>query len=298
MIKPRISIVTPTYNQGKYIEQTIRSVIEQNYQNYEYIIIDGGSTDNTVEVIMKYEMHLKYWVSEKDNGQANAINKGLQHCTGEIFNWLNSDDYLEAGALEAISQSFLEGPDLVAGKVRLFEDNGGQEKTIELVQHSNLSAKGLMYWLEGVQFVQPGVWLRRELLFKSDGIDEGFHYSFDWDLYIRYLSLFPKVNYTNRLLIHFRYHPASKTISMQEKFRQEEWLIVEKLSHQNYDKQLKKTAIVKWKGREWFPVLQSCINKKNKNKVIRIYNIMSKVNKSNIILWRSTAGAIKKILFD
>ena len=82
------SIITPSYNQGQYIEQTIQSVLNQNYPNLEYIIIDGGSTDNTVEIIKKYEKHLKFWVSEKDKGQANAINKGLQYCTGEIFNWI------------------------------------------------------------------------------------------------------------------------------------------------------------------------------------------------------------------
>ena len=115
-----ISIVTPTYNQGQYIEQTIQSVLNQNYPNLEYIIIDGGSTDNTVEIIKKYEKHLKFWVSEKDNGQANAINKGLQYCTGEIFNWLNSDDYLEPGALLNIANAFSSNVQMVAGKVRVF----------------------------------------------------------------------------------------------------------------------------------------------------------------------------------
>src|ERR1700733_14532761 len=102
-IYPKISIVTPSYNKGQYIEQTIQSVLDQNYPNLEYIIIDGGSTDNTIEIIEKYAPYLKYWVSEKDKGQANAINKGLQYCTGEIFNWLNSDDYLEPDSLEKIA---------------------------------------------------------------------------------------------------------------------------------------------------------------------------------------------------
>ena len=86
---PRISIVTPSYNQGQYIEETIRSILLQGYPNLEYIIIDAGSTDQTVEIIKKYEMFLSYWVSESDNGQAHAINKGLSLCTGEIFNWIN-----------------------------------------------------------------------------------------------------------------------------------------------------------------------------------------------------------------
>ena len=90
---PKISIVTPSFNQGKYIEQTIQSVLTQNYPNLEYIIIDGGSTDKTVDIIKKYEQQLSYWVTEPDKGQTDAINKGFAKCTGEIFNWINSDDF-------------------------------------------------------------------------------------------------------------------------------------------------------------------------------------------------------------
>ena len=124
MIYSTISIITPSYNQGQFIEQTINSVLDQNYPNLQYIIIDGGSTDDTVSIIKKYEHHLTYWVSEKDTGQASAINKGLQHCTGEIFNWLNSDDYLQPGALQKIANAFSEKTvDLVAGKVNNFSSH-------------------------------------------------------------------------------------------------------------------------------------------------------------------------------
>jgi glycosyltransferase involved in cell wall biosynthesis len=91
---PKISIVNPTYNQGEYIEETIQSVLDQNYPNLKYIIMDGGSTDNTVDIINKYEKQLTYWESQPDKGQAHASNKGLNYCTGEIFNWLNPDNYL------------------------------------------------------------------------------------------------------------------------------------------------------------------------------------------------------------
>src|SRR5690606_10615120 len=118
---PKISIVTPSYNQGQFIEETILSIISQNYPNLEYIIIDGGSTDNTVDIIKKYENHLKYWVSEADKGQADAINKGLQHCTGDIFNWINSDDYLESNSLFTIANAYNPAIDNnVAGNVRNF----------------------------------------------------------------------------------------------------------------------------------------------------------------------------------
>ena len=103
---PKISIVTPSYNQGNFLEETILSVINEEYPNLEYVIIDGGSTDNSKEIIKKYENKLTYWVSEKDNGQTEAINKGFKLVTGDIFNWLNSDDFLEEGALFKIGEQF------------------------------------------------------------------------------------------------------------------------------------------------------------------------------------------------
>ena len=105
---PKITIITPSFNQGNYLEQTIDSVLSQNYSNLEYIIIDGGSADNSVDIIKKYEKHLAYWVSEKDKGQTNAINKGLKIATGDIVNWLNSDDYYEPDALHKVADAFDE----------------------------------------------------------------------------------------------------------------------------------------------------------------------------------------------
>ena len=100
---PKITVVTPNYNYGHYLEETIRSVLLQGYPNLEYIIIDGGSTDNSVEIIKKYESYVTYWESKPDRGQTHAINKGLERATGEIFNWINSDDILMPGALLAIA---------------------------------------------------------------------------------------------------------------------------------------------------------------------------------------------------
>ncbi len=222
---PKISIVTPSYNQGHFIKQTIQSVLNQQYPNLEYIIIDGGSTDNTIEIIKKYEKHLKYWVSEPDKGQANAINKGLQLCTGDIFNWLNSDDYLEQGALQKIADAFAyEQVQILAGRVRNFST-----ASEEIIPNQQLSAEGLMCWKPGVKFVQPGVWMRRSLIEQCGGIDEQFHYAFDWDLYIRYLYHFPQVKELDELLVHFRLHDNSKTQSLSDRFAIEERKIIEKI---------------------------------------------------------------------
>ncbi|MEM8523656.1 MAG: glycosyltransferase family 2 protein, partial [Bacteroidota bacterium] len=109
---PKISIVTPSFNQSNFLERTIRSVLLQNYPNLEYVIIDGGSNDDSIEIIKKYERWLTYWTSEKDDGQAQAINKGLQHCTGLVFNWLNSDDWYLPNVLEVIGRTFAQHPDL------------------------------------------------------------------------------------------------------------------------------------------------------------------------------------------
>src|SRR5262249_26474448 len=113
---PRVSIVTPSYNQGQFIEETIRSVLLQGYPDLEYIVSDGGSSDKSVEIIKKYQSWLAYWVSERDNGQSHAIKKGLARATGDLFNWINSDDVLLPGALAAVGGASCRG-EAIAGAV-------------------------------------------------------------------------------------------------------------------------------------------------------------------------------------
>lgn len=290
---PKISIVTPSYNQGQYIEQTILSVLNQNYPNLEYIIIDGGSTDNTAEIIRKYEKSLKYWVSEPDKGQAHAINKGLAHCTGEIFNWLNSDDFLEPEALHKISERFEQEdkPDLVAGEVEIFDANG----SVEYVKHQKLSAKGLLNWEKGVSLVQPGVWMRRELMQNCGGIDEQFHYSFDWDMLIRYLYLFPNVVFLPEKIINFRYHEASKTISSLSKFKNEEYQIIAKLQSLRQFKNLCKVCKSRLLSRQWMPTLKNIVNS-NKSIIGKLFEVFYKHKITYLPLFRVTLGAIRLII--
>lgn len=287
-----ISIVTPSYNQGHFIEETITSVLDQQYPNIEYIIIDGGSTDNTVEIIKKYEKHLKFWVSETDQGQAHAINKGLHHCTGEIFNWLNSDDYLEPGALQKIAAAF-EGNKVqtLAGSVRNFS-----EQQEEIIPNQFLTAPGLMCWKPDVKFVQPGVWMRRELLHLCGGIDEQFHYAFDWDLYIRYLYLFPVVKEIPDLLVHFRLHENSKTQSLSERFAIEERKIIEKLRGLSAFSGLHAACDYKIQKTGWTAFL-SALSEKNEPLAKKISALLKEMPAyKKVSFSRQTLGALSAFL--
>jgi glycosyltransferase involved in cell wall biosynthesis len=219
---PKISIVTPSFNQGQFLEETIRSVLLQNYPNLEYIIIDGGSTDNSVDIIKKYSRWLSYWVSEKDNGQAHAINKGLERCTGEIFNWINSDDYLTAGALKIIAKN-IENFDAVAGAVMNF-DNTSEA----VIQSSELYVKKMIKGDVTVIYQQPGTWVRTEKLRRLGGLKEDFHFCFDWFMLIGYLNMYPKISYVTDTLVKFRLHKESKTLKHGSEFRRE----ILKISHE------------------------------------------------------------------
>jgi glycosyltransferase involved in cell wall biosynthesis len=181
---PRISIVTPSYNQGSFIEETIRSVLDQGYPDLEHIIVDGGSTDQTVEVIRKYEKDLAYWVSEKDRGQAHAINKGFQRATGDILGWLNSDDRLEPGALLAVAEHSRRFPKAGAfvGHGRIVDTSGKETFTNK---PGDLSYDGLCRWLEGGNFMQPSCFFRRETFLAAGPLDESIYMAFDLDLWLR-----------------------------------------------------------------------------------------------------------------
>jgi len=291
---PSVSLITPSFNQGQYIEQTITSVLDQQYPNLEYIIIDGGSTDNTVAIIKKYERHLTYWVSERDQGQANAINKGLSYCTGEIFNWLNSDDYLQPGSLQKIAAAFSDpSVDLVAGKVNNFSTG-----LSDIVSNQQLTATGLMRWDKGVQFVQPGVWMWRKYFNACGGLNELFQYAFDWDMMIRYLSLFPQVKYLPDTLVNFRLHDASKTVSALHQFVQEEQLIIEALYANSDFKTLHPVCKYKIARAGWTKFLSTTIEAAGISKAKKIAGIISKLNNQprDTGITRMTLGAIKQIL--
>jgi len=184
MKAPKFSIVTPSFNQGEFLEETIQSVLDQNYPDLEYILIDGGSNDNSVDVIRKYEKYLTFWVSEKDRGQSHAINKGFSRATGDIYSWLNSDDRLEAGALGLVTKMACEYPDAGAfvGHGRKVDISGN---TTYYKKPDGLTFEGFCGWLDDGNFMQPSCFFRRSAWEAAGPLDEDIHIAMDVDLWLR-----------------------------------------------------------------------------------------------------------------
>lgn len=209
---PKISIVTPSYNQGQFLEETIRSVLLQGYPNLEYLIMDGGSSDNSIEIIKKYEDWLTYWVSEKDNGQSDAIRRGFDKATGEIIGWLNSDDYLLPGALMRTGRSFAQNASLeltVGGGLVI--SSGG-----ELIRKYYMFPQDFRSLLVGGQFfMQMSSFWRRDAYEAVGGLDTSLKFCFDYDLFLRLAHRRPPEG-IDAMLAAFRIHDHSKTATIWE----------------------------------------------------------------------------------
>jgi glycosyltransferase involved in cell wall biosynthesis len=223
---PRITVVTPSLNQARFLEETIRSVLLQGYPDLEYVVVDGGSNDGSREIIGKYERFFAWWASEADRGQADAIDKGLAQATGEIFNWVNSDDVLQPGALATVAQAMRGDIDAFGGGGLVVEGVGEPVPR----RCRRIAAKNIIRGDLGVQMLQPAIWLRRENVLRCGGPDSAFHYYFDVEMYLRYLALFPRVGYGPAVLAAFRVHPASKTVTRPEAFFTEYRRALEKIS--------------------------------------------------------------------
>ena len=208
VMPPKISIVTPSFNQGPFLEETILSVLNQNYPNLEYIIIDGGSKDETVEVIRRYEDRLTYWTSEKDRGQVHAINKGLEKATGDIFAFINSDDVYLPGAFTAVANYFETYPEAewVCGDTIMFGDGHPTELIQSVVPKS---AAHCLSW--AYTAAQPGHFWKRELV--AGGFDEAWPYDFDHDLYVRLLLDGHTCEHIPLPFAAYRLHAVSKTVA-------------------------------------------------------------------------------------
>jgi glycosyltransferase involved in cell wall biosynthesis len=204
---PRISIVTPSFNQAKYLPETIESILDQDYPNLEYIIIDGGSTDGSVDIIKKYERHLAYWVSEKDSGQSQAINKGFAGCSGHLLTWLNSDDLLLPGALKHVAEAYSKNPCsrwfagncfFVDPEGRIISTTRGEGWCSILPKLGVLGAYG------------PSTFFTPDLLKTAGGLDESFHYLLDTELWWRFYSVGGRFVRINHYIWAFRLHELGK----------------------------------------------------------------------------------------
>lgn len=218
----KVSIVTPSYHQAQYIEQTLCSVLQQGYTPLEYFVLDGGSSDGSVEIIQRYAVQLSGWVSEKDKGQADAINKGLRLTDGEIVAWLNSDDYYLPGAIARAVEVFKQHPEagLVYGDV-LSVDASGQPFNLQTFQPYTLAD------LMSFRIIsQPAVFMRRSVLEQVGLLDESYHLLLDHQLWLRMARLAPMV-YVNETWAAARYHAEAKNLARTADFGREAYRIVD-----------------------------------------------------------------------
>jgi glycosyltransferase involved in cell wall biosynthesis len=219
MPQPKITLITPSYNQAAYLEQTLDSVLSQGYPNLEYFVLDGGSKDKSAAIIKKYEKHLSYWVSEPDKGQSDAINKGLQRASGEIINWLNSDDYYQKDTLFKVADSFQAHPDaqVLLGRSRLFK---GIDETVSFSQGTDVYAGNLAKTIGYARIDQPETFFRKTAIDKMGLLDANLHYLMDRDWWIKYLFHFglEDIIQIEDILVNFRLHDDSKTVSQKGGF--------------------------------------------------------------------------------
>ena len=222
-----VSAVTPSFNQSAYLEQAIRSVLEQDYPDVEYMVMDGASTDGSVDIIRKYSSRLAYWASEKDSGQADAINKGMRRARGEIVAWLNSDDYYLPGAIKSAVTALESNPQavMVYGNMLAVDQTG---QTINQLRYRQLTLEDLLCF----QIVgQPAVFMRRAAFEKAGGLDLNFHFMLDHQLWIK-LAAQGSMVHVNQTWSAARYHPLAKNRLKAAEFGREAFRILDWVENQ------------------------------------------------------------------
>ena len=213
---PRISIVTPTYNRAEFLEQALRSVLLQGYPNLQYIVIDGGSTDGSVDIIKKYEPWINYWVSEPDRGQSHALNKGLERADGELLAWINSDDFYHPGAFHAIAEAYLSDPSLglIFGDAHSLDDQGnlmGKPNLPTLLDYPSLLKNWGPTWI-----LQPTSFFSAKAWQECGPIDENLHYAMDMDLILKIAKAGFPFKRIDDMISYVISHPDAKTTAMRE----------------------------------------------------------------------------------
>lgn len=260
---PRISIVTPSFNQGQFLEETILSVLNQGYPDLEYFVMDGRSTDNSVEVIQKYASRLTYWESKPDRGQSHAINKGFKLATGELVAWLNSDDLLNPGALFEVAEIWQTDQTLgfIHGISDIVDEDG---KPTGKTHGSSFDFTDSLLASDN-SVAQPSTFISHMALKEVGYLDEDLHMSMDWDLWLRIGNKYP-VCFLPKVLSRSRFWALTKTNTQVEKSGQDHVTIVRKLSRTNQiDKMLRKQALAAAYGRK--AVLEFKKNKTLRSKI-------------------------------
>lgn len=214
---PLISIVTPSYNQGQFIRETVESVLSQEYPNIEYWVIDGNSTDETPDILREYENDPRFnWLCEPDRGQSDAINKGLARCRGQLFSWLNSDDVLRQGALRHVASAWLalERPAIIYGLAGLIDETGADLGYFP--SHSpNMTLEKILFLADTLP--QPATFAPTDHVREIGGVDPSLHLAMDLDLWIRLAGRIP-LYHIPHILALFREHPASKSVALATRF--------------------------------------------------------------------------------
>jgi len=223
---PLVSIVTPSYNQAAYLEIAMRSVLEQEYPNFEYLVADGGSTDGSAEIIHKYTDQLAWWVSEKDEGQADGANKGFRLAKGEIVGWLNSDDVYHPGAIAGAVAAFKANPQ--AGLV--FSDVDSIDGSGQLINVMRFGPRSLEDMMAFKIISQPGVFMRRSLLEQVGYLDPQYHLLLDHQLWLRMALHAPLVYVPGARWSAARFHAAAKNVAQADAFGRDAYRIADWLS--------------------------------------------------------------------
>lgn len=237
---PRISVVIPSLDQGRFVEETVCSILDQRWPDLELIIIDGGSTDETLDITRKYDSAIAYRVSESDGGQADAINKGLRKATGDIVTWFSADDIYADGIFAAVAEAWRRNPGAIyAAPVANFYGRGREK----LIRPRGLSVENVVqYWKRRSLWHDPGLFWSRAVIDAAGELDVSLRYAFDYDYLVRALQ-HATVAYVDHVAAGFRLHRQSKTISQTEQMMAETaavsqryWMLIENLDRAGFER--------------------------------------------------------------
>jgi glycosyltransferase involved in cell wall biosynthesis len=283
---PLVSIITPSYNQAKYLENTIQSIIAQGYPNIEYILIDGVSNDGSIEIIKKYSEYISWWISEKDNGQAEAINKGFIKAHGDIIAWVNSDDLLLPNAINQAVDFLAQNPDIqmVYSNAITIDSEGRPLNKLQFGEW------GLREFMRFQIICQPAVFMRRSILDHIGYLDPTYHYMLDHHLWLRIASNH-QVKHVDQFWAAARHHPQAKNVSHPEGFSDETLRLLEWMKNQSNLEETYKRDHRRIQGGAYRLIARYYLDSRMASKAIKYYYKAS-------LNWRSyTMGHIHRILY-